>query len=92
MIVTHEFALGILIEQFAEQLLPTFESTGFHPLGRTNGSCRFVGIGKVHRTELGAEEAPLSKRLDLFVLTNPFQPLPDIDEGRHDRVAWPENS
>ena len=62
-------------------------ATGGPPVHRLR---RLVGVGQQKRSVLAAEEPARVERLQLLLLADVLQPLPDHDERRDRRVVRPE--
>jgi hypothetical protein len=91
-VVTRKLAIRRVGHQPLEVLVAAREATWLHPLRRADGHGRLLGIRQVHGAELAAEETRGRKRLDLLVLTDAFEPLPDVHECRHHGIPGPEHA
>ena len=80
-----------LANEFFERLVAVGKARLAHAGRRPNGVQRVIRIGDVERPVLAAKEAGRVERLKFLALAN-IEPLADVDERRHRRVARPKRA
>ena len=92
LVVAEQVAVRTGVDEPAESAVAVHEAAGVHPLGRPDGGGGFFRERQVHRTELAAEEPRGGESLQLLAFADPFEPLADVDERRHDRITRPQHA
>ncbi len=83
MIIAGQVGGGAVPEKLPECALALGKAGRGHAWRRPDSCHRIGRIGQVERAVFAAEKAAGGKRFQFFRLANAFEPLADIDEGRH---------
>ena len=91
LVVGNQIAVGIAIDEIFEERATVGETSGIHALGRAHGELGFAGEGEIHRPELRTEESAGGEGFEFLAFAVAFEPLADVDKGRHDGIARAEH-
>ena len=86
--VAHRIALGMRVGKLTVKTMPVLESRKLHSLRRTDRQGRFLWKRQIHRGILAPKETCCGERFEFLLLSDPLEPLSNVDKRRDHRVVW----